>query len=602
MADPFDPGSSDPFSHSPGEVIGRNKVLQIDPAAVGFHAGGPGGVPLTPALKRPDSERVLVGKPGETHYHVVDRNRLSDADWESGWWINNKFVSKDKFPGPALSETAEPALEQPAGFEQHMIGQRLPATGKSRASQPQPRLVDVETMRATPAAKGKPPFLERAVDLFRDYPGTPPPWHNLPPEEQLARQSEQIKNNLLFLYDNYPAELRGRASRWYDGGNRIVHERAQQYNLSPRATAGVYAALSPQKDWFENVELGERVLQTVMDPHIRAQPMSPEMHARFAAFTDKPEWVALYNDIAGKSYDQIDAIAVSPNARAELKALWVRLYDDAHRPQTFRVVTPEGQFGDLKRNTDGTPAALRWGTLDFIRNAIRMIETNGTEAETIAGFMHKVRNFYNNLLEPNSTRGDVTIDTHAVAAALLRPLAGKDTEVSHNLATSPPKGQPYAPSSDITGMQGTYGIYADAYRQAAAERGILPRQMQSVTWEAVRGLFTRTYKTPANKKTIDEIWRRYANGQATIEQTRADVLRAAGGINPPDWAGPPRAVPRAGIDDALRYSGDPAELFELRVYGPGAGYPFSGGGVEPAAGPAPGLTEGASTALGAGAE
>jgi hypothetical protein len=206
------------------------------------------------------------------------------------------------------------------------------------------------------------------------------------------------------------------------------------------------------------------------------------------------------------------------------------------------------------------------------------------------------------LLEPNSTRGDVTIDTHAVAAALLRPLAGKDTEVAHNLATSPPQGQPYAPSSDITGMQGTYGIYADAYRQAAAARGILPRQMQSVTWEAVRGLFTRTYKTPANKQTIDEIWRRYANGQATIEQTRADVLRAAGGINIPDWARPPRAVPRAGADDALRYSGDPAELCELRVYGPGAGYPFSGGGVEPTAGAAPGLTEGAAAALGAGAQ
>jgi hypothetical protein len=547
--DPLDP------SQFITETMKQSPVLQIDPAAAGFHAGGPS---------------LPAGGP--------------------------------RLP-PRLSEQAETALEQPAGFEQHMIGQRLPATEKSRATQPQPRLVDIEAMRATPPARGQPPFLERAINLFRDYPGTPPPWHNLPPEQQLARQVEQMKNNLLWLYDNTPVAWRDRASQWYDGGNRIVHERAQQYGLNPRATAGVYAALSPQKDWFENVELGERVLATVMNPHIRAMPMSPEMMARFQNFTDKPDWVQLYNVIAGKSYDQIDTVAASPTARAQLKALWVRLYDDAHRPQTFRVVTPEGEFADLKRNDDGTPAALRWGTLDFIRNAIRMIETNGTEAETIAGFVHKVRNFYNNLLVPNSTRGDVTIDTHAVAAALLRPVAGKDTEVTHNLGTKPPPGQPYPPGSDITGVQGTYGILADAYRQAAAERGILPRQMQSVTWEAVRGLFTRRFKTAANKKTIDELWRRYANGQATIEQTRADVLRAAGGINTPDWAEPARAaIPDIGADEALRYSGDTAELFELRVYGPGAGGNFLGGGAVAPAGAPPGVSEDAATALGAGAQ
>jgi hypothetical protein len=32
------------------------------------------------------------------------------------------------------------------------------------------------------------------------------------------------------------------------------------------------------------------------------------------------------------------------------------------------------------------------------------------------GERHKVRNFYNNIYDPNSPYGDVTIDTHAVAA------------------------------------------------------------------------------------------------------------------------------------------------------------------------------------------
>lgn len=225
-----------------------------------------------------------------------------------------------------------------------------------------------------------------------------------------------------------------------------------------------------------------------------------------------------------------------------------------------------------------------------------MIETNGAEAETLMGEKHKVRSFYNNLLAPNSTRGDVTMDTHATAAALLRPLAAEDLEVAHNFENYPGAGLPTAPGSDVTGVRGTYGIYADAYRQAAAERGILPRQMQSVTWEAIRGLYPRTFKSKANKQAIDELWRRYANGQATIEQTRADILRAAGGINAPAWA----SGSGGGNADVFRYSGDPRELFEPRVYGQPAGYPFSGGGDEPTAAAAP--TDEMNAALGQGAQ
>jgi hypothetical protein len=576
LLDPLDPslqleeqipsGTANPIA----AAIMHRGVLPIDPAASGFHAGGP-------------------AMPGMRSFGTTPP----------------PLPPSTKTP-PRISERAETALEQPAGFEQHMIGQRLPSE-PNLAAHPQPRLVDIAAMRATPPAPTKKgveakPFLERATELFKNYPGTPPPWHNLPPEQQLARQVEQMKNNLLWLYDKYPAAYRDRAMHWYDGGNKLAMEDAARYGLSPRATAGVYAALSPQKDWFENVAMAQRVLGTVMDPQIRAMPMSPQMQFQFAKFSDRPDWARLYNDIAGKSYDQLEALPLSAGAKAQLKALWVRLYDDAHRSRAYNVVTPEGQLGDFKRNDDGTPAKLRWGTNDFIANAIRMIETNGAEAETLAGAMHKVRNFYNNLLAPNSPRGDVTIDTHAVAAAQLRALAGHDAEVAHNLATNPPEGVAYAPASAVTGIKGTYGIYADAYRQAAAERGILPRQMQSVTWEAIRGLFSTRFKqSEANKKRIDDLWRAYANGQATIEQTRDAVWRAAGGINTPDWA-----VPSAGNPPALQDPADTAELFELRVYGPGAGYPFLGGGAGAAAGAAPAdtaaLGEGAAAAHGAGAQ
>ena len=54
-------------------------------------------------------------------------------------------------------------------------------------------------------------------------------------------------------------------------------------------------------------------------------------------------------------------------------------------------------------------------------------------SNTALGDAHKVRNFFNNILLPFVDTTSVTIDTHAVAAALLRPLASKDTEVYNML-------------------------------------------------------------------------------------------------------------------------------------------------------------------------
>lgn len=57
-----------------------------------------------------------------------------------------------------------------------------------------------------------------------------------------------------------------------------------------------------------------------------------------------------------------------------------------------------------------------------------------------------------------------------------------------------------------SGNAGTYGLFAEASHRAAAERGILPREMQW-TWEAARGLFDADWKTPENLDAVNAIWR-----------------------------------------------------------------------------------------------
>jgi hypothetical protein len=148
------------------------------------------------------------------------------------------------------------------------------------------------------------------------------------------------------------------------------------------------------------------------------------------------------------------------------------------------------------------------------------------------GGQHKVRNFYNNIFDPNDQHGSVTIDTHAVAAGLLKPLSGSSPEVLHNF------GGGGSSSSAQSGAQGTYGLYAEAYRRAAKERGILPREMQSITWEAVRGLFTPGFKAQAkNVDAVAKVWENHKAKRISLDETRKQLTALAGNINQPDWVG-----------------------------------------------------------------
>ena len=59
--------------------------------------------------------------------------------------------------------------------------------------------------------------------------------------------------------------------------------------------------------------------------------------------------------------------------------------------------------------------------------------------------------------------------------------------------------------------------------------------MQSITWEAVRGLYEAKWKTKSNKAKIDNLWKKYENGELTLNETREQILESAGGITEPEW-------------------------------------------------------------------
>jgi hypothetical protein len=163
--------------------------------------------------------------------------------------------------------------------------------------------------------------------------------------------------------------------------------------------------------------------------------------------------------------------------------------------------------------------------------------------------------------EPNRAAGDATIDTHAIAAALLHPLGGGDKMVEQGLGMQ-------GASDAATGSKGLYGLYAEAYRKAAEARGVLPRQMQSVTWEAVRGLFSPEEKrNAAIVAKVRAIWEGYHRGEYNQHEAQRRILSS--GITEHDWKrlNPQHHADTQSADDASHVHG--ARLAGRRSIGMG---------------------------------
>lgn len=472
-----------------------------------------------------------------------------------------------------------------SGDHPHWIPTRLPKIERNRAPN---QIVDYETARNAPGG-----YFAKNMAHIRDYVNVPKTVAQNATDEELSEHFiNHIKDNLLDLHDSVPEEIRARSQKWYDGARAITDRLSAQYNLPDHSVAGVLAALSPQMDWFKNVSLAHRVIDIMSNHHDK--PFDDQMLFKFGDLTElakKPEYTGLAQMLHGKSLTDIDNLGLPEKERVAAKALWLRTHDETYGDRRHHLVTPEGDFGEYVTSASGAPKGTGWGSFNEIGKAIKAIELKD-DPEAISplmGMKHKVRNFYNNILAPNSTKGDVTIDTHAVAAGLYRPLSGNSLEVAHNLGTNPPAGMKGAADSATVGLSGTYPIFAEAYRRAAAERNILPRQMQSITWEAVRSLYPDTFKRGKKTQDIDDVWMQHRNGlidqSQAREMSREIALGKGNQIPPPSWFGAGLFSGAGGPNASSQNTGEQGIVSGLGVSGQQAREIDAGGRDGFAAGP-----------------
>lgn len=331
---------------------------------------------------------------------------------------------------------------------------------------------------------------------------------------------QHMVDNLLWLHDHMDADWRERARLWYDGGRKTVEAWADRYGITEMQGAAAIAVLSPQNGWFANVSQAERIMDMVFG--LRDFAWDDAMTAEAQRISSEDGLDDKMKAAQGKTLGEL-------LATPDIAARWIRVYDQTYNNRAYRVLTPEGGAADFVKTGKGTDATMMWKSYSTIAKAVSVLMDGRAEnVHYQIGKEHKVRNFYNNIFAPDSELGYATIDTHAVAAALLRPLASADTEVGQAF------GGAGSSSTLSTGLNGTYPIYWEAYRRAAEARGIQPRQMQSITWEAVRGLFEAAQKK-SMKASANAIWERFRTGEITQAQAQQEILALAGDITAPSW-------------------------------------------------------------------
>lgn len=448
-----------------------------------------------------------------------------------------KAAMDKSFPNPF----AKPDLESKE------ITTRRPVAVKGNRDNIRGQNADLAAIQA--AGEMKPDYKKKLARTVSEYSGvkyTPEDLKN--PDKVLSKFINHAAGNIEWLYNQIPDDMKAQTKQWYDSAHEVTKQFAKDYGVSHEQAAGVVAALSPQNPWDNNIGLAKRM----MDIYKNRQnfDFTPKMEGKMAELkgvaTQSKAFKSMLDEIWGDKLS--DVKDDDPNVQAVKRAMWIRLYDEAHGSPVNDSYAPDGTVSGHSSD------ARSWIGLDHAAKAVKILDDGSVNnINAVMGQGHKIRNFYNNLINPNSKNGHITIDTHATAAALLQPLGAKDTETSHTFGGST-SGIPKPPKNAALGIAGTYPLYAEAYQRVARKLGILPRELQSITWEGIKALMGDEKKTPEFKAKTKDIWNRVEEGKLTLNKARDMIKNEAGGFSKPAWMSDEeweRSAPDAGGDTSF---------------------------------------------------
>jgi hypothetical protein len=505
-----------------GRQIGDENLRQagVDPNVARFWQGAVAErpelrLPATPAAPGAGTSDPYTPFDPQAPIAAANRNFAGNL----GMMLGSTFEGGARpraLPSPMAGALSVPT-DNPAMVSTRMVTTKVPYEPHEASD----AVINLDAMKATPEQ-----FAQNMALLKDQYPAMG--FGDTSDPASIAQHAKDfMTGNLRFIQSNMPQDVQDLSKTWYRGANNFSQQLSDQYGVSPHAAAGVTAVLSPKTDYNQNASLAHRVVDI------------------FTQQQDKPATADMVKTLQDRNPDldmswlqgrTLRDLLNDPDAPQHAAANYVRAYDETYNPQQFRLQSPTGDpTMDFARNLDGTPTKLAWQTQVPISKALSILQDDSIpNISRQLGQEHKVRNFYNNIVDPDNTRGDLTVDTHQIAGNLLAPLGQSSPLVEQGLSGG--KGMAY---SGATGAGGFYGLHGDAVRDFAQEAQMLPREAQSMTWEGLRGLFSPVQKR--NKELVtgaQNIWQNVASGGTSADDARNQLLDLFGGINNPPWYQP----------------------------------------------------------------
>tara|TARA_R100001086_G_scaffold246584_2_gene179076 strand:+ start:2252 stop:3592 length:1341 start_codon:yes stop_codon:yes gene_type:complete len=441
-----------------------------------------------------------------------------------------------------------------------VVSTRVPTAKRpiTETGPPGPLVTGLDEVMRNPVGTAKKPSLsEKMADIVGPSPILTEREAALSPPGVLEGFVESGAENLRYLM-KLMAPYAERSAQWYEGAHKIANQIARAWGMTPDQGTGIISVLSPQKQWDMNVKLGQRVSEHATTFAGADQLFTPEMYRQHVLIRRKSVAATVEENLKKGRITASQGKRAIAKENATLRsqkslvgkpwselaladrAYMVRAHDELANPQTFDLYTPEGDVYDVARNIGrkgepGEPSALVWNSNAEITKAMGIASDPSPENISFwLGEKHKVRSFFNNISAPEygrrpGERASSTIDTHEVAAAHMAPLGASSRYVEHSMGT---------PGQAATGIHGTNPLYQTAVARSVEDTPWLPRQGQSIGWEGVQGVFSPTQKSnKALQAEVGRIWSEYRAGRLSKDQTLDAVVNAAGGFQPPGWAG-----------------------------------------------------------------
>jgi len=319
------------------------------------------------------------------------------------------------------------------------------------------------------------------------------------------KSKDIVKANLLSVYNSVSPTIRKISKLWYDGANLIAQDMSKKYGVTNEQSAAIIATQSPQMPWFDNLHLADVIMDLMSSKKddIFTKELFNYYVSKSKKYAAQVSYIPTLKESVGKKLSELSD---------KDAAIFIRSYYDTKLSRKAPIRIPTGTSIDIDQTGDSS-----FSGYDVIAKGVSIFRNGSIEnISNQLGEANKVRNFYMNIADPSDKRA-VTIDTHAMAIALFKPLASNDYEVNFDPAT--------------------FAFYADAYRELAVELGIEARALQSITWEAARAIFPAEKKAkPGYKAKISGLWDKLSKGEQTIKGIQEDIYKEANDPNITEWS------------------------------------------------------------------